>query len=67
MCLAKEPAERPAGAETLARMLESSDDVGSWTPQDAERWWHSNMPEDAVRVDGDANPVHSESSAYPTL
>src|SRR6266850_6125838 len=63
MCLAKEPAERPAGAETLASVLDSFDDVGSWTKEDAERWWQSNMPEDAVRMAGDANPMHTKSSA----
>ena len=67
MCLAKEPAERPAGAETLASVLDSFDDVGSWTKEDAERWWQSNMPEDAVRMAGDANPMHTKSSASPTL
>ncbi|PYS20102.1 MAG: serine/threonine protein kinase [Acidobacteria bacterium] len=67
MCLAKKPAERPAAAETLASVLDSCDDVGSWSKEDAERWWQSNMPEDAVRVGGDANPVHTKSSASPTL
>ena len=31
MCLAKEPAERPASAETLAQMLEAGSDPVSWT------------------------------------
>jgi len=67
MCLAKEPAERPASAETLASLLDSCHDVGSWTREDAERWWQSSMPEDGVRVDGDARPVHTGPSAFPTL
>ena len=47
MCLAKSPADRPATAESLARMLDKSD-LGSWTPDDAERWWQTNLPENAV-------------------
>ncbi|HYR86508.1 MAG TPA: serine/threonine-protein kinase [Terriglobia bacterium] len=67
MCLAKEPAERPADAETLANMLDSCDDIGFWHPQDAERWWRSNMPGDAIHVHGDPKPAVTESNAHPTV
>jgi hypothetical protein len=43
MCLAKEPENRPASAEVLARVLESCEGVGSWTADDAARWWHDHM------------------------
>jgi len=46
-CLAKSPDDRPATAEALARMLDKGD-LGSWTPEDAERWWQTNLPENAV-------------------
>jgi hypothetical protein len=42
MCLAKEPALRPASAEVFSRVLESCVDVGTWTEQDAESWWREN-------------------------
>jgi eukaryotic-like serine/threonine-protein kinase len=54
MCLAKEPGERPAGAEVLARVLDSCDGVGSWTAENAEHWWRTNLPEALVHVDDDA-------------
>jgi serine/threonine-protein kinase len=47
MCLAKSPADRPATAESLARMLDKGD-LGSWTSDDAEQWWQTNLPENAV-------------------
>ena len=67
MCLAKEPAHRPADAETLTNMLDNCDDVDLWTPQDAESWWRSNMPADTVHVHGDPKPAAAESKTYPTL
>ncbi len=50
-CLAKDPPARPASAETLARMFESNDYAGSWTVQDAQDWWQTNMPDTAVTMD----------------
>jgi tRNA A-37 threonylcarbamoyl transferase component Bud32 len=66
MCLAKEPTERPAGAEVLARVLEGCD-VGSWTREDAECWWGANMPEDLVYMDENTQPVHADPNVFPTL
>jgi serine/threonine-protein kinase len=63
MCLAKEPGERPARAEVLARVLESCDDVGSWTAEDAESWWNTNLPESPAAMEGDAKATHPEPDA----
>jgi serine/threonine-protein kinase len=66
-CLAKAPVHRPAGADVLASLLESCDDVGSWTPRDAEHWWHTNMAADVVRADDPAPPTHGDPAALTTL
>ena len=67
MCLAKEPAQRPAGADVLARMLERCDDVGSWTPEDAERWWRTHMTADVVHMEGTGQPMQADPNALTTL
>jgi serine/threonine-protein kinase len=38
-CLAKDPEQRPAGAEELRRRLEACEDFGGWTSEDARAWW----------------------------
>jgi eukaryotic-like serine/threonine-protein kinase len=63
MCLAKEPSDRPARAEVLARVLESCDGVGAWTEEEAEGWWHANMPESLVRRDDDARSLDQKPTA----
>ena len=67
MCLAKEPAERPNSAEVLGRLLDGCNDVGSWTHQDAERWWRANMATDVVSADYNAAPMHADPNALTTL
>ena len=37
-CLAKEPADRPASAAELARLL-AAVGVEPWMEEDAARWW----------------------------
>jgi tRNA A-37 threonylcarbamoyl transferase component Bud32 len=66
MCLAKEPAERPAGAAILARMLDGCSDAGSWTPDDAELWWQTHMPEHVTPLENEAVPAPKTASAFPT-
>jgi eukaryotic-like serine/threonine-protein kinase len=66
MCLAKDPSARPASAETLAQMLEGSNDAGSWSAKNAENWWLTNMPENAVAADAVVGERRLR-SADPTL
>ena len=66
LCLEKKPAERPAGAEMLARLLES-DDVGAWTREHAESWWRTNMPGESVPTAEDAEPIHAEQKGTRTI
>jgi len=63
MCLAKQPEERPARAEILGRLLASCDNVGSWTEEDAEGWWHTHIPESHVQMDQDAKSMEAEQKA----
>jgi eukaryotic-like serine/threonine-protein kinase len=65
-CLAKEPAARPPSADMLARVLANSPDLGSWTSEDGERWWNSNMPEGTVQLAEDAPTVQPAQSAFTT-
>jgi serine/threonine-protein kinase len=43
-CLAKDPADRPASAAELARML-AAVEVEPWMEEDAARWW-GRQPEE---------------------
>jgi serine/threonine-protein kinase len=44
-CLAKDPAQRPAGAEELRRRIVASRLADSWDRDDAARWWQAHLPE----------------------
>src|SRR5262249_15768620 len=67
MCLAKDPSKRPTSAETLAQMLESGDNAGSWTVKNAENWWLTNMPENAMAADAVAEEPRPRSAGDTTL
>jgi serine/threonine-protein kinase len=42
-CLAKDPSERPQTASALEQLLvDCSSIAGSWTPDDAQRWWSAH-------------------------
>jgi serine/threonine protein kinase len=43
-CLAKQPQQRPANAEALDQALAGCVAAGTWTSEDAERWWRTNAP-----------------------
>jgi serine/threonine-protein kinase len=43
--LEKDPARRIQSAREVARRLRALRDVGTWTPEQAERWWETNLPE----------------------
>jgi eukaryotic-like serine/threonine-protein kinase len=42
-CLAKNPQERPKSAESLDAALGRCVSAGTWTSQDAEKWWAANL------------------------
>jgi hypothetical protein len=50
MFLAKEPAQRPGSANALGRQLENCNEFGSWTADDAERWWANMAAEIAPKL-----------------
>jgi serine/threonine-protein kinase len=45
-CLSKSPADRPQTAEALGTALAGL--ASGWTPDDADRWWRTNLPEFAA-------------------
>jgi serine/threonine-protein kinase len=51
-CLEKDPARRPASAETISTRLHAVSFESAWTAERAERWWamHRPLPADARRV-----------------
>jgi tRNA A-37 threonylcarbamoyl transferase component Bud32 len=42
-CLAKQPEQRLPSAEALDQALAGCVSAGTWTPLDAEQWWHANV------------------------
>jgi serine/threonine-protein kinase len=45
-CLAKDPDDRPESAEALGAMLaEVAQELPAWTPQRADKWWRTNLPQ----------------------
>jgi len=58
-CLAKDPADRPAGAEDLAAALGRIDVGSRWTDDDARAWWDAHVAKGA--------PAPAESEPTITL
>ena len=48
--LAKDPAARIPSARELARRLRALRDVDDWSPEQAERWWETNLPDLSLGV-----------------
>jgi hypothetical protein len=67
-CLAKEPADRPAGTRALADELERLEVAGTWTRIDAEEWWAAfkeTTGEEAEKVSTSTDAVE-QTVAAPT-
>ncbi len=64
-CLAKDPADRPPTAESIARRLEALPDARAWDPVARAAWWSAH-PEAAVPSPASAKPS-SQRSPMPTL
>ena len=46
--LEKDPAERIQSAHQLGRLLRSLTEIRTWSPEQAEQWWETNLPEMAL-------------------
>jgi serine/threonine protein kinase len=44
-CLEKEPERRPPSAREIIKTLSQYGLTDTWTPERAEKWWRTNMPE----------------------
>jgi hypothetical protein len=67
MCLAKDPAHRPASADDLARMMDDSQGVGIWSAEDAVKWWHAHLPTEVAQSAAAELSTLDNSDALPTL
>jgi serine/threonine-protein kinase len=62
-CLAKNPADRPADADDLARRLAAVPLAEPWTPEQARQWWASHLPE----ASGSGEPLGEQVFAVPAV
>jgi eukaryotic-like serine/threonine-protein kinase len=44
-CLEKDPQRRPSSAREIIRTLSQYGVANAWTPERAEKWWQTHMPE----------------------
>lgn len=63
-CLAKAPEARPASAAALRDAIAELGLTTSWTPVDAEKWWHEEAPKLSASVQAERR---SRSSTPATL
>ena len=47
-CLRKRPEQRPANAGDIRKELSKFSLAASWTPERAEKWWQTHMPEESA-------------------
>jgi serine/threonine protein kinase len=60
--LEKDPAHRIQSAQLLARSLRTLTNTFGWSPEQAEQWWETNLPELGVLM-----PVEEEDEAALTV
>ncbi|MEO8593540.1 MAG: serine/threonine-protein kinase [Candidatus Solibacter sp.] len=60
--LEKDPADRIASARELARRLRALPIFSNWTPERAEGWWETNLPDLSFRM-----PVQETASTQGTV
>jgi len=65
--LEKDPADRIQSAQALARRLRGLTGVETWSPERAEQWWETNLPNLAllpsVEDDSDEDNLGKEVTA----
>jgi hypothetical protein len=59
-CLEKDPRHRPSDAAEIIRAIAQGGLADSWTPERAEKWWGTHVPEKA-------GPVHGVETAQRVL
>ena len=47
-CLRKQPDQRPSTASAIRKDLTTFGLTASWTPERAEKWWQTHMPQETV-------------------
>jgi serine/threonine-protein kinase len=65
-CLQKKPSDRFSDTEILAKMLDGCN-VGSWSTEDAQGWWRSNVPEDVLFLGNSDPTVEIQPESFPTM
>jgi serine/threonine-protein kinase len=62
--LEKDPADRIQSAQELARRLRALPGFDRWSPERAEQWWETNLPELTMQAPG-ADELETEFTAEP--
>ena len=65
-CLQKKPSDRFSDTQVLARSLDSCN-VGSWSAEDAESWWRTNVPAGVASIESTGPTMEVEPEAFPTM
>ena len=62
--LEKDPERRLPNAQELARRLRTLPGLPAWSPEEAERWWETNMPQSAAAPPALAYPEEAAVMAH---